>query len=126
GGERRRRIAADLLALDLGDGKSRRARDRIGGVARRLFVREIVTLELLAVEMRQACGEPVARGVRELDLDGPVFARVECLDLGFALADEAQRNGLDAAGGAAARQLAPQHRRQGESDEIIERAAREI
>ena len=44
----------------------------------------------------------------------------------LALADQAQRHRLHAAGRAAARQLAPQHGREGEAHEIIERAARHI
>ena len=62
----------------------------------------------------------------ELDLDRPIFARLKGLDLGFALADQAQRDGLDAAGGTAAGELAPEHRRQRKADEIIECAAGEI
>jgi hypothetical protein len=44
----------------------------------------------------------------------------------LAVADEAQRHRLHASGRARARQLAPQHRRQREADEIIEGAAGEI
>ena len=58
--------------------------------------------------------------------DRPVFARDEFLDLELAVADDAQRHRLHAARRARARQLAPQHRRQGEADEIVERAARPI
>ena len=52
--------------------------------------------------------------------------RLEDLDLGLALADQAQRHRLHAAGRAAARQLAPQHRREGEAHQIVERAARQV
>ena len=103
-----------------------RGEDRVGGGARLGFAVEIEAVELLAVEMRQPRGEAVARLGLELDLDRPVFARLERLDLAFALADQAQRDRLHAAGRAAARQFAPQHRRQRESDEIVEGAAREI
>ena len=65
-------------------------------------------------------------GGAEQHVDRPVFASLEDFDLGFALADQAQRHGLHAAGRAAARQLAPQHRREGEAHEIIECAARHI
>ncbi len=58
--------------------------------------------------------------------DLPVFLADEALDLGFAVADQAQRHRLDAAGRAGAGQLAPQHRRQREADEIVERPAGEI
>ena len=50
----------------------------------------------------------------------------EPLDLKLAVADDAQRHRLHAARRARARQLAPQHRREGEADEIIERAARPV
>src|SRR6185437_8392238 len=51
---------------------------------------------------------------------------LEDLDLGLALADQAQRHRLHPAGRAAAGQLAPQHGREGEADEIVERAAGEV
>ena len=54
--------------------------------------------------------------------DRPVFARDKPLDLDLAVADDAQRNRLHAPRRARARQLAPQHRRQAEADEIVERA----
>jgi hypothetical protein len=56
----------------------------------------------------------------------PVFLADEALDLQLAVADEAERHRLDAAGRAGARQLAPEHRRQCEADEIVERPAGEI
>ena len=50
----------------------------------------------------------------------------EFLDLEFAVADEPQGDGLHPPGRARAGQLAPQHRREVEADEIVERAAGEI
>src|SRR5262249_48874218 len=100
--------------------------DRVDGGARRALVAEIELVELLAVEMGEARLEGLARGGAELRLDGPVFPRLEGLDLGLALADETQRHRLDAAGRAAARQLAPEHGRQGEADQVVEGAAGEI
>ena len=55
--------------------------------------------------------------------DAPIFLRAEQLDLALAIDDQAQRHRLDPAGRLGAGQLAPQHRRQGEADQIIERAA---
>ena len=55
--------------------------------------------------------------------DRPIFARDEFLDLQLAVADDAQRHRLHAPRRARARQLAPQHRREVEADEIVERAA---
>ena len=51
---------------------------------------------------------------------------LEELDLALAVDDQAQRDRLDPAGRLGARQLAPQDRRQGEADQIIERAARPV
>src|SRR5690242_9786913 len=112
--------------LDRSDGKAGRLENRIGGFTRLCLAVEVETVELLAVEMRQPCREPLAGFGLELDLDRPVFARLEYLDLGFALADQAQRNRLHATGRAAARQFAPQHRRKREPDQIIECATRQI
>ena len=83
-------------------------------------------LSVGAVDGVEAGGNLFALGGREQGLDGPVFVGPEGLDLGLAVADEAQRDRLHAAGRAGARQLAPQHRRQGEADEIVERAAGQI
>ena len=48
------------------------------------------------------------------------------LDLALAVADEAQRHRLHAAAERAPGQLAPQHRREREADEIVEGAARQV
>ncbi len=79
--------------------------------------------ELLAVEFIELGGERL-RGMRALGFDRPVFAGDEGFDLFFALHDHAQRRRLHAAGGQAALHFAPQHRRQVEADQIIQRAAR--
>ncbi len=76
--------------------------------------------------MGEARREQLALGGEEVDLDRPVFLRAEQLDLGLALADEAQRHRLHAARRARARQLPPQHGRERESHEIVERAARAV
>ena len=68
----------------------------------------------------------VAARRRERRDQRPVFARDEFLDFELAVADEPQRHRLHAAGRARARELAPEHRREREADEIIERAAGEI
>ncbi len=74
----------------------------------------------------QPGGEGGAGGRRHLRFDRPVFAGPEGLDLGFALADQAEGDGLHPASAAAARQLAPEHRGEGEAHEVIEGAAGEI
>ena len=83
-------------------------------------------LSVGAVDGVEAGGELLALAGRHHGVDGPVLVGPEGLDLGLAVADEAQRDGLHAAGRAGARQLAPQHRRQREADEIVERPAGQI
>ena len=123
--ERRRRTPLALLAGDIGDvkralrrGLDARAR-RLGGVA----VGDGELLELLPVEAGQARGEAL-RGMRAFGLDAPVLAGDEGFDLLLALDDHAQRRALHAARGQTALDLAPQHRRQVEADEIVQRAPR--
>ena len=65
-------------------------------------------------------------GGGELGQDRPIFLSLELLDLELAVADEPERHRLHPAGRAGARQFSPQHRRQREADEIVERAAGEI
>ena len=96
--------------------------DRRFGRERQGLVVQVELIEPLAVQMRQPSGERRAAGGQEQRLDGPVLARPENLDLGLAVADQAQRHGLDAAGAAAAGQLPPQHRRQREPHQIVQRA----
>ena len=87
---------------------------------------DVEALDLLAVGADQARLEGLAARRRQRRDQRPVFARDEFLDLELAVADEPQRHRLHAAGRARARQLAPQHRREREADQIVERAAGEI
>ena len=66
------------------------------------------------------------RGVASVATSDQYSRGDEFLDLEFAVADQPQRHRLHAAGRARAGQLAPQHRREREADEIVERAAGEI
>ena len=107
--------------------------DREGGGLERLLERlglgagaDIEPLDLLAVGADQARLEGVAARGRQRRDQRPVFARDEFLDLELAVADQPQRHRLHAAGRARARQLAPQHRREREADQVVERAAGEI
>jgi len=63
---------------------------------------------------------------RQNGVDGPVLVGLEDLDLPLAVAHEPQRDRLHAARGPCARQFAPEHRREREADEVVERPAREI
>ena len=85
--------------------------------------RERELLDLLVREAHEARGERLHR-VRALRADRPVLARDEALDLLFALHDHAQRRRLHAARGQAGLHLAPQHGREVEADEVVERTAR--
>ena len=109
GGEGGRRIALDPLGLDRGDAVAAGV-DECGRLLGRSLVAERVLAELLAVEGSEAGHHALAPGRVEIDLDRPVLARLERLDLKFARADQAERDRLHAAGRARAGKLAPEHR----------------
>ncbi|MFK4666672.1 hypothetical protein ABIF76_007526 [Bradyrhizobium ottawaense] len=125
GGEGRLRIAPGGLRVYRGHG--------VGGRLQRLLEvfgfragSDVEALDLLAVRAHETGLERIAaRGEQGRD-QRPIFTRDEFLDLELAVADEAQRHRLHAAGGAGARQLAPQHGGEGEADQIVQRAARHI
>ena len=125
GDEGRRRVAPYLAPVDRGHRKGPALDLALGGLGA-FFGVEVELVELAAVEMGEAGFERLLLGRAEEGVDGPVLARLEDLDLGLALADQAQRNRLNATGGAAARQLAPQDRREGEAHEVVERPARHV
>ena len=125
GGEGRRRIATGRFRLD------RRHLEhsvfKIAGERFRLGARtNIEALDLLSVGADQARFEDLVARCRQLGDDRPVFFGDEFLDFELAVAHKTQRDGLHATGGAGARQLAPEHRRECEADEVIKRAAGEI
>ena len=124
GDEGRRRVTLERFLFNLGDGEMPALDRRHGafGVVR-MSKRQFV--ELLAVEMGKPGGE-ISRRRGEVRFDGPIFLGLEGFDLELALADEAQRDRLHAARRTRPRQLAPQHRREREPDQIVERAARQI
>ena len=126
GGERRLRVAARPLGLDVRHGEGPGRAELLAGPLRRRGVAQVEALELAAVQLGQAGGEGLSPRGFEAGLDGPVLLRPEGLDLGLPLADQAQGDRLDPAGRAAARQLAPEHGRQGEAHQVVERAAREV
>ena len=123
--ERRLRMTLDRLGLDLADGEERGFQRRLEGLGF-LFVADIETGDLLAVGADEPGLEGLAGRGRERRDQRPVFAGAEGLDLALAVANEAQRHRLHAAGRAGARELAPQHRREREADEIVERTACQI
>ncbi len=125
GGEGGGRVALDPPLLDRNHGEIA-GLDRCLGAHGAGFVGQVELVELAAIEMGQPGAEGGTLGRLEAALDGPVFPGAEGLDLGLALADQAQRDRLHPAGRAAARQLAPQHRREGEAHQVVQRPPRQI
>ena len=107
-GERRRRRALALLALHLHDAVrgAVQALDVLGGVGLGAQVHALLVGrggELALGHLDQARQERLLRVAvgREPDVDAPVLDRVERQDLALALDDQADGDGLDAAGGQA-------------------------
>src|SRR3569832_2582619 len=117
-------MALDRLALDAVDLEAAGVDRRDRTVGSRLVL-EPKLVEFLAIEVRQPRGE-VSRIGAQIGIDGPIFFRLESLDLEFASDLEPERDRLHAARRARARKLAPQDGGEREADEIIESAAREI
>ena len=81
-GERRRGTARDRLGLDLGDDQAGRFHRRLG-LGRNAFAAQRQALQLLAIELRQACVERLSIMLHPRG-DGPIFLRLERLDLALA------------------------------------------
>ena len=125
GDEGRRRVAPDLPTVNRRH-REGAALDLALGLLGTFLRVEVELVELSAVEMGEAGLQHLLLGGAEIGVDRPVLAALEDLDLGFALTDQAQRDRLYASGRTAAGQLAPQHRREGESHQVVEGAAGEI
>jgi hypothetical protein len=126
GGEGRGRVALGGFGFHRRHGEVR----AVDGGFRRFrggFIADGQARDLLAVILVKLGGDQPVRAVHfHVGVDRPVFLGNEFLDLAFALGDQAQGDRLHPAGRARAGQFAPQHRRQGEAHQIIERAAGEI
>ena len=123
--ERRRWVAASLAFLDA-DGFQcaiRRAENGLLDLARRRLVLETELLHLVALVGNEPCQERLFF-LADVCLDRPVLARLERLDLKFALDDHSERRALHAAGTESALHFLPQQRRQVEADQVIECATR--
>ena len=116
GRERRRRRALLRPDADLRDDRVR-LRERLDVARGRLDVADV---ERLAVDAHELRREPLAALGLEERLDRPVLARHEARDLALALDDEADRDGLDAAGRQPAADLARQERAQRVADEPVD------
>ncbi len=126
GDEGRRRVLAPLGGLDRRD-RPGRLRDVVDDArwptsssGRRGICS--VELELLAVEGGEARRELGRNLARELRVDRPVLDRDERFDLALALADDAEGDGLDPAGGEAPPDLLPEQVRDLVSDEAVDDA----
>ncbi len=125
GGERGRRVALAGLRLNRSDAELSGFKIALEGL--RLVARpDVEALDLPAVGADKARLEGVVARCRKGRDQRPVFARDELLDFQFPVGHESKRDRLHPAGRAGARQLAPEHGRERETDEIIERAARQI
>ena len=125
GHERRGRVARGRFGLDRLDFQIA-AVDGLNGHFGLRLIFEVVFVELLARQIGQPRLVFLPAGRGEDGFDRPVFAGPKRLDLHLAFGEDAQAHRLHAARGFRARQLAPQHRRQVEADEIIKRAAGQI
>ena len=96
GGEGGRGIAPDRLLLDRGDLELARLDRGARGAGGRLVL-DVQTLNPFAGVLHQPRGEGRAVG-GQIRLDGPVFLRLEPLDLHLAVDHDAQGNRLDPSG----------------------------
>ena len=124
GGERWRRIARKRLGLGRGHREPPRLDHRLG-LVRRALVADRQPVDLPAVEPDQPRrkAQPI---LLEARADAPIFLRTEQLDLALAVDDQAQRDRLHPACRLGSGKLAPQDRRQGEADQIIQCPPRSI
>ncbi len=99
--------------------------DRLARSQGRGIVSEVELLELLAVVLDQPGQEGIGPG-GDLGLDGPVLLGPERLDLDLAVDHQPQGDGLHPARRTGARQLAPEHRREGEADQVVQGAAGQV
>ena len=125
GGERRIGVTLGLFLFHRPDMEGGGQHLGLGGF-RRGLVTDVEFVELPAVQDVQRGADLRLAGRQEIGLQGPVFLAAEPFDLGFPLADQAQRHRLHPSGRAAARQFAPQDRRQGEAHQIIQGPAGQI
>ena len=125
GGEGRARVTARRLGFHGCHGIGAALQRRLQPLGLRLVL-DVEPAELGAIGADEARGEGGAGRRLQRGDQRPVFLPDELLDFEFALADDAQRHRLHAAGRTRAGQLTPQHGREIEADEVVERATGEI
>ncbi len=123
-GERRRGVALQRLGLDALHGEAPGFHRGLG-LHRDALIAEAEALQLHALERHEPRVEfrPV---VLHPCQHAPVFLRAERLDLALPLDDQAQRDRLHAPRALGPGELPPQHRREGEAEQVVERAPRQI
>jgi hypothetical protein len=126
GGERRRRAALALLAVDVGDVQRTPPaacwmRARAASASSPLVRLNCSTFLPSSFDSRAVKPATDARTSASIV---QYSLRLEGLDLSSRSHDHAQRRRLHAAGRQAALHLAPQHRRQVEADQVVQRAPR--
>ena len=80
-------------------------------------------VEFFALVLHQACRKRLLALVA-VEVNGPVFTRLEFFDFQFAFNNQAQRRALYASGGQPRTDLAPQQRRQIEAHQVIQHTPR--
>ena len=125
GGERRIGVTLDGLGLnrrDVESGGFERLLERLCFGARA----DVEPLQLFAVGANEAGFEGFVARRRQGCDQRPIFLADEFFDFELAVGDKPQGDRLNAARGPRAWQLAPQHWRQREADQVIECPARQI
>ena len=124
GRERRWWRTARRRFLNRANGEGSGFDSRLGRQGRR-FIVQVELGQLLAGMGDQSRQEGRPFG-GHIGFDGPVFLGPKLLDFDLAVDDQPERDGLHPSCRAGTGQLAPQHRRQVEADQIIQRPARQI
>ena len=125
GREGRVGMTLDWLRFDRLNREFRRLQRRLEGFGLRARA-DVEPADLPAVRADEPRRESRVRLGLQMGHDRPIFARDEFFDLELAVADDTQRDRLDAPGRAGAGKLAPEDRREREANEIVERAPRPI
>ena len=127
GGGRERWIGIPLGRFGFNGGnregcRLQRLLERLGLRARS----DVEALDLLAISPDEACLERIAARSRKRSDERPELPGNEFLDLELAIAHKPERDRLDASSRPGSGELAPENRRQGKPDEVVERPARQI
>ncbi len=125
GGKRRLRIPPHRLCFHRIDRKRRTIERLLESFGLRAGA-DVEALKFFAVGAHEPRFKSfLARGRQRRD-QRPIFAADEFFYFKLAVANQTQRDGLNPSRRTRARKFSPQHRRERKSDEVIERAAREI